>query len=264
MCAKVRSIVKMQPVKRTSSRIAAAYSNKIPDSSQQSESRKTGKISIHQSIIHRRQTRNQSVTKKLINCVAKESASLQNTQKLSIPQIQQQQNVESEAGTLSNNVVDSDDDCDIDYLGRPPSVDPSDSNEDTDGDETDDSTEKSKRPGINRERLQKLTKIDGLGHSDMDTGHVAKDTSELENTSELVIPRSTFQNLVREIMQQQQKDDFRMQSTTLECLQAATEQILIQYFEDINSVPDSPQTLVEARMKFMVMNYYLNFMQKNE
>lgn len=55
-----------------------------------------------------------------------------------------------------------------------------------------------------------------------------------------------------------------MQSTAWECLQTAAELILVQYFEDINSVAESPKTLMEARLKSMIMDFYLNYMKQNK
>lgn len=67
-------------------------------------------------------------------------------------------------------------------------------------------------------------------------------------------------SLIRETLQKLRRN-FQMDDTTMECLQEASEQILVQYIQDISSIPDPPRTLAEARMKFMVMNFYLNYFQ---
>lgn len=70
-------------------------------------------------------------------------------------------------------------------------------------------------------------------------------------------------SLIRETLQKL-RSDLQMDSRTIQCLQEASEQIIVQYIQDICSIPDPPQTLAEARMKCMVMNFYTNYFRNNK
>ena len=85
MCAKVRSAAKTQLVKRSSPRIAqqsALSRRESNDGISQSKVRKTGKISFHQTSVHRRQTRNQS--RELMSCITTKSVTSQSTTNMSV------------------------------------------------------------------------------------------------------------------------------------------------------------------------------------
>ena len=101
--------------------------------------------------------------------------------------------MESEAGTPSNDVVSSDDDCSFDYLGRPPSEAQSDSDNESRSDESDDNTNSVKQRVGNRKKSQKSIPI--IEDSDLDSDNASSDTSEetSEDTSNLVIPQLEFQ-----------------------------------------------------------------------
>ncbi|XP_031637387.1 histone H3.3-like [Contarinia nasturtii] len=170
-----------------------------------------------------------------------------------LPQLSNRKSDHSNANGRSESDEES---AEEDFLGRPPSHEPSESNQQSqDSDEIDDSSQQTSprqttrntvhRPTSDRKSVRKQAKPKRKKR-------VIKEIVALQKSTKLLIARLPFQRLVREILQEF-KNDFRLQSSTLECLQEAAETYLIQLFEDsyLCCLHRSRQTLTDKDIKLV-------------
>ncbi|XP_055322604.1 uncharacterized protein LOC129578301 [Sitodiplosis mosellana] len=123
-------------------------------------------------------------------------------------------------------------DSSLDFLGRPPSHDPSESGSSGSTDflgrpvsrDPSESANGSKSDGNQSRRDRKQTRP-------RRRSRVYDEMVRLQDTTNLLIPRRPFQMLVREVLQKFMPDG-RMQSSSLEAIQEATEEFIIQLLED--------------------------------
>ena len=63
-----------------------------------------------------------------------------------------------------------------------------------------------------------------------------REIQKYQKSTELLIRKIPFQRLVREVVYQMNKKDYRIQSTALLCLQEASEDFLVRMFDQCNQI----------------------------